>query len=588
MRCLSIAQYIISLMKTLMKLYHSSQNQSIYAFQGLLLFSLHMMACTNESSTSQPEILDAMLQDFSVKNDQTIVDLSTTVDQCISEPEVCDALDNDCDGTIDEDFVQLGQVCSRQLRSCVSEGIFTCTTQGSMECNAVEIQLQDEVCDTLDNDCDGSIDEGFNLEIDSNHCGQCDQVCEWNQGSGVCRQGVCQFTACIEGWQDGNQDLSDGCECNEGNRESCDGLDNDCDGQIDEDFSVGRPCEDGIGACKTQGEFGCIGMYAAACQAVPGMPSDELCDGLDNDCDAVIDEDFDSDEDGSAACDFCVDCDMMCDPSCINNDCDPNDPLIHPYAWDTCEDGIDQNCDGVDPSCVSAYARASSMQILAIADSRATCPDQNGDGIGDNSFAVISGIANPSMQNYIDINEMNILIGAYNFNENQPEARFSLAVLLGRFLYDRTQPNRIPEYYILPSNYDELDLPIMRFPFTQVNQDSFLEGGPGDFVFTAPFNDMIIEVPIEDAYIKGNFSINEEKTKFSLTNGLVSGRIDKNALTTSLILLDADIIRSIESLLTADIDADGDGVGDKYSVCLRITLSEVIINHDYVPPIPEP
>ena len=552
-----------------------------------IAFSFIGLACSEEDpSTSTERFNDLSIDDFGIMLDQSSSDAMSMQDQCISQEEICDDIDNDCDGKVDETFTQLGQVCSRQLRSCISEGTFICTADGMMECNAASIEISDEICDEIDNDCDGSTDEGFNLEIDSAHCGACNQVCAWDNGSGVCREGSCQFTACTGGWQDNNQDLSDGCECNENTRELCDGIDNDCDGNTDEDFAVGSPCEDGVGACLAQGIFDCVSMYEAACQAVPHPPEDEMCDGIDNDCDEKVDEDFDEDGDGSASCDFCIGCGMMCDPLCAQHDCGPNDDSIHPLAWDICEDQTDQNCDGVDPTCVTAYARVTQMSILAIADSRTTCPDQNGDQLGDNAFAVISGIANPSMQNYIDIREMNILLGAYNFDLAQEQVRFNLAVLLGRFIYDRSNPNRPDHFYLLPSNYDEENLPVMRFPFTQINQDSFLEGGPGGFIFTAPFNGMVIEVPIENAYIKGNFAVNEEQTAFSLTQGLVSGRIDKNALNTSLILLDEDIVRSIQTLLTADIDTDGDGVGDKYSVCLSVTLSETAIDYEYEPPLP--
>ena len=58
---------------------------------------------------------------------------------------------------------------------------------------------------------------------------------------------------------------------------------------------------------------------------------DEVCDGLDNDCDDVIDEGFDADGDGYKTCD---------------DDCDDLDPEIHPGVDEVCDDGLDNNCDG--------------------------------------------------------------------------------------------------------------------------------------------------------------------------------------------------------------------------------------------------
>ncbi|GAG87539.1 unnamed protein product, partial [marine sediment metagenome] len=66
--------------------------------------------------------------------------------------------------------------------------------------------------------------------------------------------------------------------------EICDGLDNDCDGLIDEDLSQ-TTC--GVGACQVTVN-NCVGGTLQTC--TPGIPTEEICDGIDNNCDGQIDE----------------------------------------------------------------------------------------------------------------------------------------------------------------------------------------------------------------------------------------------------------------------------------------------------------
>ena len=145
----------------------------------------------------------------------------------------------------------------------------------------------------VDTDGDGWFDDADNCPEIANP--------EQNDADGDGVGDLCD--PCPEGGADHDEDgdgvrVCDG-DCDDetaavapGLEELCDGLDNDCDDEIDETFEVlGAPCSVGLGRCARDGLLVCDESgEAVACDAVAGTPTDEICNFEDDDCDGAIDE----------------------------------------------------------------------------------------------------------------------------------------------------------------------------------------------------------------------------------------------------------------------------------------------------------
>jgi hypothetical protein len=253
-------------------------------------------------------------------------------------PERCDGKDNDCDGVVDGFGLSCypdgmaGCKLASSVTSCgaaplaewtcagaCQTGVLTCSDGMCGACRGALTPTKEVACDNVDNDCNGQVDEGFNI---GGACGP------GLSGVGACRPGVmqCQGTQldCV-----GGQGPVD---------EVCNGLDDDCDGLVD---NLPGSCGVIVGECRP-GHFVCAGGQPV-CQQDHG-PTPELCNGRDDDCDGTIDEDVtDPDLLMKTACGSSV---GICRPgvvSCVGGAkfCQGSVPP-QPEACN----GLDDNCDG--------------------------------------------------------------------------------------------------------------------------------------------------------------------------------------------------------------------------------------------------
>jgi hypothetical protein len=239
---------------------------------------------------------------------------------CEPTQEICDGLDNNCDGLIDNDPVDVGQVCTsipgnRPGVGPCKAGTLVCASKGpndkTKSCIG-EVGPTSELCNKVDDDCDGVLDDNpTDPEIDTS-CGPTNEgTCEY--GKNVCVAGVLTCVGVM------GPAL-----------EICDGFDNDCDGvtdgivagaptacTTDADCQGGALClpsavhggnvcamgpADAIGACVFPGSTcpgvrRCVTSKIACVETTQG--ADEVCDGADNNCNGLVDE---GDPGGGADC----------------------------------------------------------------------------------------------------------------------------------------------------------------------------------------------------------------------------------------------------------------------------------------------
>ena len=379
-------------------------------------------------------------QDFPVTNfgDCNDVDSGINPDQA----ELCNDVDDDCDYKVDEDFADKGKLCDGLDLDTCKNGTFTCREDGEgLECTNEDV-VKAELCNGFDDDCDGSIDEDF---PDTDDDGQAD--CMDNDDDGDTIHDIldnCPLHANEDQLDTDGDETGDACDedddedgtvddddCEPLNPdvhpqavEVCNGVDDNCSGETDEDFpDKSVPCDgDDTDLCKT-GTWTCK-ADGSGLECINEVVKNvtEICDGEDNDCDGEFDENFPlkgTDCDGTDS-DLCTNGTWTCkqagdDVECVNEaivdipescnnddddcdgetdeenadgcqtfhldvdddtygtdatkclcqatgdytagqpgDCSDGNGAVHPGAQEVCNNNIDDNCNGsTDEGCVT-------------------------------------------------------------------------------------------------------------------------------------------------------------------------------------------------------------------------------------------
>ncbi|MFH1465234.1 MAG: MopE-related protein [Pseudomonadota bacterium] len=312
--------------------------------------------------------------------------------------EVCDGVDDDCDGEIDEPEAADAGTWHPDadgdgwgdpeiaLISCARPGGYLADGSDCDDADPAVHPGAPEVCDGYDNDCDGLVDDAdpavlgdpWYADTDGDGWGDLAAVtlaCAAPAGH-VADPGDCDDTDTA--FHPGAPET----DCTDPNDYNCDGSTGYADADGD-GYAACEDCDDADPTVSLGGTwygdadgdgYGVPGVTTTACGRPagfsataddcddadasfhPGAP--EACDGLDQDCDGIIDEDgtdpWYADADGDGYGDATVVAFGCTAPSGFvadDTDCDDTDAAVNPGAAEVCGNGVDDDCDGLATGC---------------------------------------------------------------------------------------------------------------------------------------------------------------------------------------------------------------------------------------------
>jgi len=211
--------------------------------------------------------------------------------ECVTEGrageniDVCLPVTGSCSGCVDADADGAGLGGACEVVDCDD-------TNGDVYPGA------EEACNGIDDDCDDSIDEGFDLLTDPDHCGECGLSCAADNAEVACTDGLCEIAACDDGWADCDLDPSNGCEADLlavdrcGSCAELDGVPGDMCGT----------CGSGVWVCDGTEAVTCVGdlgdealNVCGGCGDLEGVPGEACAAG----CGGAV---WTCNEDGGVVC----------------------------------------------------------------------------------------------------------------------------------------------------------------------------------------------------------------------------------------------------------------------------------------------